>query len=120
MFYSTKFSESSIAKKINRREFLYHLGVKLVIPEILQRRKSNSFRYLTKDVRDYIDGLLKSKCDSHTNESSVVLTSSAAPESSSLVPSVVYESFSRELIHFLLMNHFFLLWEFFLLSHHHV
>ena len=42
VLYYTKFPGSSIARKKNRREFLYQLGIELVIPEILRRRNSNS------------------------------------------------------------------------------
>ena len=91
------------ARKKNGREFLYQLGIELVMPEIFRRRRSNSFRYLSKDLRDYIDSLLKKKCVSRTDEvisatileSSIPVPSSVAPESSSsLEPSAIYESFS--------------------------
>ena len=79
------------------------------MPEIFRRRRSNSFRYLSKDLRHYIDSLLKKKCVSRTDEvisatipessipvpSFIPLPSSVAPESSSsLEPSAIYESFS--------------------------
>ena len=68
VLYSTTFSESNIARKKNGREFLYQLGIELVMPEILRRRRSNSFRYLSKDLRHYIDSLLKKNCVSRTDE----------------------------------------------------
>ena len=57
VLFCKKFSDSDISKKKNRRKFLYNLGKELVIPEIQSRRKSKSYNYLAKDVRNYIDYL---------------------------------------------------------------
>ena len=110
VLYTSKFVDSHIARKKQRREYLYMLGIELVLPQIVKRRKSSSFRYLTKEVRSYIDDLLKSKCGSqdvsvvtpeitpvHCSsipESSAVPVSFPAPESiPALESSVAPESY---------------------------
>ena len=100
VLYTSKFIDSDIARKKKRREYLYMLGIELVLPQIIKRRDSSSFRYLTKEIRTYIVDLLQEKCSSEafsviTPEIPIVQTmiipeystarTSSAPPTSSVV-----------------------------------
>ena len=121
VLYTNKFVDSHIARKKQRREYLYMLGIELVLLQIVKRRESSNFRYLTKEVRSYIDDLFKSKCGSQdvsvvTPEITPVHCSSI-PESSAVPTSTSVPSHLLLLSHMLFLCHFQLMSQFLLLNH---
>ena len=81
VLFILKFPDSSIAKKKDKRTFLYKFGFELVMPQIFMRKNSKDYKYFHEDVKIHIDRVIDTHSKNFVPSENTLITLSSQTSS---------------------------------------